>query len=202
MKQYHKADYELAKWIDTLAEDEISKLSAEEQTILEPYGFVERSNVYDEETEEVVASMSNEDEEEKQDENDLEQRIDEAKSPEELEEIEKEVGGEEPPQEGQSQDEQEQVNELEESIPEEGSPGVDPKELDEIKNEMKQLKEKMNQLTGEEKMQHEIDVLKRRLNDLQVPDDADLSDSIFQSASIKVAHIKREIRRFEEKLND
>lgn len=74
-----------------------------------------------------------------------------------------------------------------------GAPGED--DLEQLKKEVEELKKKFD-------VEDEVERIKKRLDNLSVPDDANLNDSIYQSAhKDEIRYIKRAIRRFLSKKN-
>lgn len=74
--------------------------------------------------------------------------------------------------------------------------GAEPDaDTNELQAEIDELKKQLEDLKSEQDVQSEIDELKRRLDTLQVPDDTDMNDSLFQSASLEIKYLKRAFRR-------
>ena len=151
---------------------------------------------------------------------DLEKRIEEAKTPEELEAIEKELEGEKPAEEKPAETPPTEDKPVEDKPPQdkpaetpptetpaeggtppaESAPPAASPEVGQLQEEIKKLKEQVDELTGEEKLQHEIDNLKKRMDNIVVQDDPNMNDSIYQSAS-KIAYVKRCLRRIAAKFD-
>jgi exonuclease VII large subunit len=66
----------------------------------------------------------------------------------------------------------------------------------ELQAEVDDLKKQIEELTKKFDLETEVEQLKKRLDNVSVPDDTDLNDSINQSASREIKYIKRAVRRF------
>lgn len=69
-----------------------------------------------------------------------------------------------------------------------------------LQTQIDDLKKQLEDLKSESDAKEQIEIIKKRLENLQVPDDPDLNDSIFQSASQEICYLRRAIRRYAKKL--
>ena len=247
MKNYHKADHELAPWLNDLAEGKIVKKASSRKssrqedyrTANKEYGFLTRADQLGGETiEELINQMEIQKEkpeeklselgefaEDPNDPGDLEAQIDQASTPEELDALEAKInqmggdegapaegapgasnpteGGEELPSEvGNESPITEDGAEVPASGGDSGSIAADPSgnsqgledEVGVLKTQIEEIKTKLDESIGVEQIKKQVDDMRKKLDDLNVPDDANLNDSIFQSASV-INHAKRLIRR-------
>jgi len=68
-------------------------------------------------------------------------------------------------------------------------------DVDALKQEIDSLKKKIKELEGNFDLETEMDQIKKRLDNLNVPDDADINDNLFESGSTELKQIKRAMRR-------
>jgi hypothetical protein len=66
----------------------------------------------------------------------------------------------------------------------------------ELQAEVDELKKQIEDLTKKFDLETEVELLKKRLDNVSVPDDTDMNDSLNQSASREIKYIKRAVRRF------
>jgi phosphopantetheine adenylyltransferase len=66
----------------------------------------------------------------------------------------------------------------------------------ELQAEIDNLKKQIEELQKNFDLENEVKLLKKRLDNISMPSDTDLNDSINQSASREVKYIKRAVRRF------
>lgn len=64
-----------------------------------------------------------------------------------------------------------------------------------IQAQIDSLKSQIEELQKNFKLQDEVEILKKRIDNIFVNDDTDMNDSINQTAFIKIRHIKRSMRR-------
>jgi hypothetical protein len=67
---------------------------------------------------------------------------------------------------------------------------------DQLQQQIDDLKKQIDDLQGMFDLEEEVSILKKRIDNINIPDDPDMNDSIFQSASSEVKYIKRAMRRF------
>jgi len=237
MNFFHKADLKLPQWLENLVEGKIEKkASSTINDVFVPYGLTERASQVEsglieklaaemiekdkeeldfiKESEEPI-TVEKQDEEKKGDTSDIEKRIENAKTPEELEAIEKELSdsgdseaakpageaGEAPEAkpigeagEAKPAGEEETTKGEEETKPEEGSSN-EPPNLDQLKDDVEDLKKEMKEVSKQETLEQQIKQLKKRLDNLDIQDDADLNDTIYQAASSKIKFVERLMKR-------
>jgi len=68
-------------------------------------------------------------------------------------------------------------------------------DVDALKQEIDSLKKKIKELEGNFDLETEVTQIKKRLDNLNVPDNADINDNLFESGSIELKQIKRSMRR-------
>jgi hypothetical protein len=68
-------------------------------------------------------------------------------------------------------------------------------EIDELKQQISELKEQLDELQKSSDVEEEVNKLKQRLDNLDIPDEANLNDSLFQISKKDIQIIKRAIRR-------
>lgn len=218
MKYFHQADSKLPKWLDDVASGKISKTaSRNEDPIVVPYGTMERasqinSKVIEAMIKECVDSQpphrgedagglenidagegeTVEELEKIGQDADIDKQIENATSVEELEKIEAELNKhtEAAPVEEPAKEEQPSGNEASPATP----PGTSP-DVAQLKQEIEEVKKHLDSLDGEEKIKNDIADLKKKMDNIEILDDANFNDSIYQEASHKVAHAKRVLRR-------
>jgi hypothetical protein len=64
-----------------------------------------------------------------------------------------------------------------------------------LQAQIDELKSQIEELMKKDDVENEIQRLKTRLDNLNIPDDPDMNDSIFQSASREIKYLKRALRR-------
>lgn len=74
---------------------------------------------------------------------------------------------------------------------------VDTSAINEIQTQIDDLKKQLEDLQSDYDMEGEIEILKKRLDNLRTLDDSDLNDNLNQSASTQINYIKRAIRRYQ-----
>jgi hypothetical protein len=213
MNYKHKCDVQLAQWlIDCVEEKPIQKKASTVDTTMMPYKLSDRADqlktsVLDHALEELQAEEEQKDDqtqEQNSDSSDIEKRISEAKTPEELEAIEKELssqdGGQEQsdqqPSDG-SQPEQTDQSAEQSTDSQQGDPAQQTEStsgIESLQKEIKDLKSQIEKLNGEEKMKNDIKELKEKLDNVVVQHNPNLNETIYQTAS-KIKYFKRAMRR-------
>jgi len=74
----------------------------------------------------------------------------------------------------------------------------DSEQIESLKKEVENLKKELQEKKQKEETQNQIDELKKRIDKIEVQDDTNLNDSIYQSAAIK--HAQRMLRRIKNKI--
>ena len=194
MNYYHRADSKLPKWLRNCIEGKIfKKASSVIAQPFVPYGEVERSTqLKNSAIENAIQIMAQEEKKDSSD--DLMKRIEEAKTPEELEAIEKELNKSAEPAKEETKTETPATDEKkpdESATPSAGGSN----DVEMLKKEIKDLKEKVEKLSGEEKLKAEIEMLKKKMENFNYPEDPNMNDTFFQSARSKVRHAQRIYRR-------
>lgn len=129
----------------------------------------------------------------------IEKKIDNAKTPEELEELEKELNNlssESESTENKTEQSDIQTDETDNTQSNESnSNNVSSDEISKLKEEINTLKTSLDDLKKEKDVQQQIDFLRKKLENFNVVDNTDLNDSIFQTAKTEINFIKRALRR-------
>lgn len=222
MNYKHKCDVQLAQWlIDCVEEKPIQKKASTIDTTMMPYKLSDRADqlktsVLDQALEDLQAEEQKDDQSSEQtsDSSDIEKRISEAKTPEELEAIEKELssqGGQSDQQSSdnsqpeqtdqsaeQSSDQQQSGDAEQGSAQHQGDPSS---EIESLKKEIKDLKGQIEKINGEEKLKNDIKELREKLDNVVVQHNPDLNQTINQSAS-KIKYFKRAMRRISKKASN
>lgn len=73
------------------------------------------------------------------------------------------------------------------------SPDAD---IETLKTQIENLKKQIEDLQADSDMQSELEIIKKRVDNIRSLNDPDLNDSIFQSASVEISYLKRAVRRF------
>jgi len=72
---------------------------------------------------------------------------------------------------------------------------IEPETINNLQTQIEDLQKQIEDLQKQDDLEVEIERIKNRLDNISVPDDTDLNDSLFQSASSKIKYLKRAIRR-------
>jgi hypothetical protein len=188
----HKADLKLANWIDDLAKD-VGKNGFPKEVHASAY------SMFDELIK--IAAPPEEGKGAKPEDIAKEEKKGDAPEEPKDEEADKDPKDEEPPaEEGDASKDAEDAG-----IPEDAPPEALPEvptvgDVSKVVNDLKDLKKQVKELYTEKDLQSQLDVLKRRIEDIQIPDEANLNSTMFQSAS-KIGYVKREWRRFKAQLS-
>lgn len=70
-----------------------------------------------------------------------------------------------------------------------------------LQAQISELNAKIEELSKNFDLGKEVEILKKRLDNINIPSDSDLNDSLFQTASSDVKYIKRALRRVANKIS-
>lgn len=204
--KYTPANRKLAGWLGDMAEKDGKIIKTAFQTIptVILYETEAKSAAFDKMLEEFQAEEDAKAAEsgDAPDMKDIEKRIEEAKTPEELAALEKELNSmgdaaEEKPEEkadDKPEADKPEAEQTESTAPASTPPASAPAPDAGLAKEIEDLKKEIEGLKSEQTLEQQVKTLQKQVDNIQPIDNVDMNDSLNQSAS-KIAYIKRQIRR-------